>query len=125
MQQATTGISFTASDIVAYRDCQERFYHSQQRYPAANKVETDDLAARFSQAAHDTLTQLTREVGYAARSGKRPTVAASQARLNALLGQQLRAKRLNQADEAVAQRLVNAAPGLDLAAIQIIEDTSS
>jgi hypothetical protein len=69
--------------------------------------------------------RVQRELDQSYAVGKRPSVAAVQARVRTVFEQELGAKRLDRTDEAVAGRVAAVLPGLDRAAAMIIEDAAS
>jgi hypothetical protein len=111
---------FSASDMQAYDDCAARFYHSKQRYD--HVLETDRTAADVSSAIHDALMTLHRQVEQALRTGRVPTGAEAAARLDKLVEAQLRRKRLDPTDPAIAARLGGVADGLARTSQLIVDD---
>lgn len=121
MTQATRSLSFTASDLATFDDCEARFFHSQQRY-RDGLLPTDRTAADVSSAVHDALMELHRQVEASYRRGRLPTLATVRERVQILVERALRARRLDATVPEVAARLKLIAPGLEAVASLILAD---
>jgi hypothetical protein len=123
MQSATERIMFSASAVQTFQDCEARFYHDQQRYP--DPLTTDHVAADVSMAIHDSFMELHHQVEQAFRVGNLPDAAELQARVQRILDQQLRRRRLNVGSPKVAERLQKLGPGIERATQLVVADLPS
>jgi len=115
LNQATSAISVTASDIDTFRDCESRYFHQQQRY-ATGYLDTDRLAASVGSAVHDALMRHYRQLEHAFTLGPLPPVEASRRRLRFLVQDALVKQRLDPVATDVRDRLTMLEAGIDRAA---------
>src|SRR4051812_48341590 len=120
MQGTTARITFAASAVQTFQDCESRFYHDQQKYP--DPLSTDHVAADVSLAIHDTFVALHRQVEQGFRMGQLPTEEELQARVHRILDHQLRRRGLDPSRPRVARRLQSLATGVERAARLIVAD---
>jgi hypothetical protein len=119
--QATRSLSFTATDLTTFEDCEARSFHSQQHY-REGLLPTDRTAADIGSAVHDALMELHRQVEATYRKGRLPSADATRDRLRTLLDRAFRAKRLDAGNPNVAERLEALNPGLDAVTTLILSD---
>lgn len=121
MVLASHSLSFTASDLGTFEDCEARFYHSQQRY-RDGLLPTDRNAAEVSSAVHDALMELHRQLERSYQRDLRPSLPAIRERLRTLVEKALVRKRVHRSIPAAAERLAKLDAALDLVAELVWSD---
>ncbi|MGI8554542.1 MAG: PD-(D/E)XK nuclease family protein, partial [Dehalococcoidia bacterium] len=121
MTLALNPISFTASEVTTFEDCQSRFYHQHQRHTTA-LVTTDNTAADVSSAAHKALMEAHRQVE---RDYERSVLQAPEVYQRSIafrLNENLRRMHVTQSDPDVAARLAKAASGIRKTVLLLLSD---
>lgn len=121
---ATWPLSFTASDLNTFEDCEARFYHSQQHY-RDGLLATDNTAVGLSTAAHAALMAFHLRADQVYQCGRPITPDSAPAQLRSLMTKQLFRARLDASRPDVAVRLAKLMAGLDQIAPSIVAELPS
>lgn len=120
---ASSGFSYTASNIATFIDCEQRFYWEIRR-ENLGLLPTDRIAADVGQALHGALMRFHHNAELRQASGRVPNRELARIHFADLIEGQLMKHGLNRAHPAVAGRLERLLPGAARVTEQILDDLS-
>jgi len=114
-------LSYSPSALDSFGDCQAKHWFGKHD-DGSGKLPCDDTAAKVSVGIHDAVMRLGREAVVWYKRGKVPPIPDAAATLRRMVREALFKNRVDANAPAVAQRLTQAQPGLDLVAEVIVTE---